>query len=216
MGQSITEMMKGSRLHCLAHQAVRAVARRKDLRIWGRTSGDGRPLHFAKEAVIREYSDRFGLRSFIETGTYMGDMTHAVRDQFDEIITVELDSSFCKAARWRLRNLPHVTVIEGDSSTILPRIMQRMRQPCLFWLDAHYSGWPTSKTEVDTPIVRELEVILNHSVRDHVVLIDDACCFTGDNDYPSVAELREFVCSRRPDLTLDLVDDIIRLHPSRQ
>jgi hypothetical protein len=210
--QDITEMMKGSRLHCLAHQAVRAVARRIDLRIWSKGSGNGRPLHFTKESVVRDYAARFGLRNFIETGTYMGDMAHAVRDTFDRIITVELDGSFCRAARWRLRKLSHVTVIQGDSSAVLPTLLQSVREPCLFWLDAHYSGWPTSKADTETPVVRELDAILDHPVRDHVVLIDDACCFTGANDYPTVAELRQFVGSRRPDMTLELAEDIIRLH----
>jgi hypothetical protein len=212
--RSITEIMKGSRLHCLTHQAVRAVVRRKDLRVWNRKAASTRPLHFAKEGVVREYASRFGPRIFVETGTYMGDMAHAVRDLFDRIITIELDGSFCKAARWRLRKLPHVTVMEGDSSRMLPEILQDLREPCLFWLDAHYSGWPTSKSDVDTPILRELDVLLAHGVRDHVVLIDDASCFTGQNDYPSVDEVRHFVRDRRPDVALEVADDIIRLHPT--
>jgi hypothetical protein len=214
VGYRIIEMMKGSRVHCLTHQAVRAVARRKDLRVWSNGSGARGPLHFTKEGVVRQYADRFGLRNFVETGTYMGDMTHAVRDRFDKIVTVELDSGFCKAARWRLRKLSHVTVIEGDSSTVLPQILQATSEPCLFWLDAHYSGWPTSKSESDTPIVRELEVILDHPVREHVVLIDDACCFTGDDDYPSISHLHDFATTRRSDMTLHVADDIIRLHPA--
>jgi hypothetical protein len=214
VGHGIIEVMKGSRMHCLTHQAVRAVARRADLRVWRRASGDERPLHFTKEGVVRQYADRFALRSFIETGTYMGDMAHAVRDRFDRIVTVELDRGFCTAARWRLRKLPHVTVIEGDSSTVLPQILQTTHEPSLFWLDAHYSGWPTSKTDVETPIIRELEVIFDHPVREHVVLIDDACCFTGQNDYPSVGHLRDFATSLRPDIALQVAEDIIRLHPA--
>jgi hypothetical protein len=212
VGQGIIEMMKGSRLHCLTHQVVRAVARRKDLRLWSSAAGEG-ALHFTKESVVRAYATRFGLRTFVETGTYMGDMAHAVRDLFDRILTIELDSSFCKAARWRLRKLPHVTVLEGDSSMVLPQLLETVRDSCLFWLDAHYSGWPTSKSDVDTPIVRELEVILDHPVRDHVVLIDDACCFTGMNDYPTVEELCRFVRARRPDMSLQVSDDIIQLYP---
>lgn len=214
MGHRITEMMKGSRIHCVTHQSVRAVARRIDLRVWSKGSGARRPLHFTKEGVVRQYADCFGLRHFVETGTYMGDMAHAVRDRFDRIVTVELDSGFCKAARWRLRKLTHVTVIEGDSSKVLPQILQATHEPCLFWLDAHYSGWPTSKTDVETPIVRELELILDHPVREHVVLIDDACCFNGENDYPSIGNLRDFAVSRRSDMTLQVADDIIRLHPA--
>jgi hypothetical protein len=162
---------------------------------------------------VRSYARRYGPRVFVETGTYMGDMAHAVRDQFERILTIELDTSFCRAARWRLRKLAHVTVLEGDSKSILPVILESLDEPSLFWLDAHYSGWPTAKSDVDTPILDELDVVLSHGVAGHVILIDDARCFIGWNDYPTIAELREFVVSRRPEMMLEVSDDIIRIHP---
>jgi hypothetical protein len=53
---------------------------------------------------------------------------------------------------------------------------------------------------------------LDHPIRDHVVLIDDASCFNGNNDYPTLEELRLLVRSHRPDMALNLADDIVRVH----
>jgi hypothetical protein len=82
----------------------------------------------------------------------------------------------------------------------------------LFWLDGHYSGGITAKGPLDTPIVKELDSILNHSVTGHVILIDDARCFVGENDYPTIDELREILHTERPRWVFEVKDDIIRIH----
>jgi hypothetical protein len=211
----ILGLLKGSRAHCIVHHAVRTQARRRDWRPWASFSAKGGPLHAVKEAAVRHYARHFGLRSFVETGTYMGDMVYAVGDLFNSIVTVELDGALCRAARWRLRKLPHAAVVQGDSSEVLPKVLTRLTEPSLFWLDAHYSGWPTARTDVDTPIRGELDAILTHDVTDHVVLIDDACCFDGQNNYPALGELRRVVAELRPEMAFDVRDDIIRLHDGR-
>ncbi|MDX6611503.1 MAG: hypothetical protein QOD75_689, partial [Blastocatellia bacterium] len=59
---------------------------------------------------------------------------------------------------------------------------------------------------------KELDHILNHPVAGHVILIDDARCFTGYNDYPTVDELRETVAAKKPDWEMSVELDIIRIH----
>jgi hypothetical protein len=64
-----------------------------------------------------------------------------------------------------------------------------------------------------TPIISELEHILSHPMaQSHVILIDDAREFTGENDYPTVSGLKELVFRIKPEFTLELQDDIIRIH----
>jgi hypothetical protein len=63
---------------------------------------------------------------------------------------------------------------------------------------------------VDTPVKRELEVILG-SPFEHVILIDDARSF-GSGDYPSLEEVRALVAAMRPDWTTSVATDVIRIH----
>ena len=86
-----------------------------------------------------------------------------------------------------------------------------MHEPCLFWLDAHYSAGPTAKGEIETPISVELDAALKHSVKEHVVLIDDARCFDGSHDYPAMFEIESAIFKFRPDLQFECRDDIIRI-----
>ena len=60
--------------------------------------------------------------------------------------------------------------------------------------------------------MQELHAILDHDVDGHVLLVDDARYFTGQGDYPSLEALRALVAKRRPRWTLEVADDVIRIH----
>lgn len=190
--------------------------RRKDLRKLHDWLRNGRPVpppHIVKQLAVREYADRFKLRNLVETGTYHGDMVEAVRDRFDRIVSVEVDATLHKEACRRFRSFSQITLLHGDSGSVLKDVVPRLDHPSLFWLDGHYSGAGTGKGLLNTPVERELRHIFLGSVIDHVILIDDARDFGGQADYPDLDRLREFVRHYRPDWTFEVRDDIIRMHP---
>jgi hypothetical protein len=167
-----------------------------------------------KRRVLRQFARKYALNTMIETGTLNAEMDLAMKDQFRRIVTIELSPELHDIARKRLARYPHIECLQGDSSIVLPRALANIDEPCLFWLDAHYSSGPTAKGDVETPISAELNAVLNHEVRNHVVLIDDARHFDGTHDYPRIAELKESVARIRPDLLFTLEDDIIRITPN--
>jgi hypothetical protein len=59
----------------------------------------------------------------------------------------------------------------------------------------------------------ELSAICDHPIDGHVILIDDARCFTGEDDYPTVDEVRDFISSRKPSHRFELDLDIMRITP---
>lgn len=87
-----------------------------------------------------------------------------------------------------------------------------MNEPCLFWLDGHYSGGNTSNGEKETTIMEELKRICAHSVINYVILIDDAREFTGQDDYPTLESLRIFIKARLPCHEFEVQGDIIRIY----
>jgi hypothetical protein len=177
----------------------------------------GRPVpppQVVKELAIWEYGKRSNIRTFVETGTFGGGMVDAMKDRFAEIYTIELDQIMYGRAARRFADLPNIHVIQGDSTERLPNLLKRLSGPCVFWLDAHYSSGETARGELDTPIVAELKAILAHHERGHAILVDDARHFTGSHDYPTVAWIQDFVATQRPDLVLEVSDDIIRIHPT--
>jgi hypothetical protein len=174
------------------------------------------PPHLVKQSVVKEYARQYRLGTLVETGTYLGFMIRATLRVFQRVYSVELDEVLHRRAARKFSRYKHITVLQGDSSTVLAKLLPSLHEPCLFWLDAHHSSGATFKTgkgNLLTPIVAELEQILAHShAQQHVILIDDAREFTGENDYPTLSALRELVLHLHPTFTMEVADDIIRIH----
>ena len=174
------------------------------------------PPDLVKQSVVKEYAKRFSLGTLVETGTYLGFMVRASLDTFRRIYSIELEETLYRRAAKKFSRFNHVTILQGDSGEVLSKLLESLDEPCLFWLDAHHSSGATFKTgkgKLMTPIISELEHILSHpKAQSHVILIDDAREFTGENDYPTVSGLKELVFRMKPEFTLELQDDIIRIH----
>ena len=184
---------------------------RRDLearRAWEKQGRPSPPPHVIKEELIRDYAKTFKTHILIETGTYLGDMVHAMRKSFTHIISFELDQTLAAQAQERFAGDTHIEIVQGDSGKLLGNYLANINEPCLFWLDGHYSGGVTAKGALETPIKNELTAILSHPIDGHVILIDDARCFTGENDYPTLDELKRLVADRK----FSLEHDVIRIH----
>ena len=184
----------------------------KELVKWVKKGRSGPSPHLIKQSTIKEYSERFNIHTLIETGTFMGDMVFAMKDQFDLIKSIELSAYLFKRANKRFSKYSHIEFFQGDSASVLPMVLSSTSSQVLFWLDGHYSEGFTEKSDLHTPILNELESIFNHPIEDHVILIDDARCFTGQNDYPTLNELRECINKSRPNFNIEVKEDIIRIH----
>jgi len=202
---NVRDMVRRSVLYEMSNP-VRWRAR---LRRWERGGRHGPPPHLAKLAVVVDYAQRFGLRTFVETGTNLGYMVDSVKDVFVRVISIEIDPVLFARATRKFARYPQISLRQGDSSELLPQVVAGLTDPCLFWLDAHDAGTHLH-AKYEPPILEELDVVLTHPVVGHAVLIDDACRFTGAHDYPSVDGVRAFAEARGP-WRVEMRDDIIRI-----
>jgi hypothetical protein len=146
----------------------------------------------------------------VESGTFFGDMLAAVRPDFDRVYSIELSPRLARRARQRFAADGAVTILLGDSGSLLGPLLRSLGTPAAVWLDGHYSGWLTARGETDTPVWREIEAALDSGAPDDVLLIDDARLLGVHPAYPLVEEIAELVRSRRPGWRLRLEDDILR------
>lgn len=201
---------------CIFLKGDKPIASKVDeIRDWERRGKPIPPPEALKRRTIREYAEKASIRSFIETSTFHGETVDAVQDAFDKLFSVELDQTLYLRAKERFSGFPQISIIHGDSGA-LGEILSGLREPCLFWLDGHSSsihrGDSTAEGVRETPILRELDHILNHSIAGHVILIDDARLFVGGDHYPTIDELRQVLLTRRPEWIVEVKDDIIRIH----
>ena len=177
----------------------------------------GRPLpppHPVKQTAIEEYQKKFLYDTLIETGTYKGDMVETQRRNFKKIYSIELGADLYRECKERFKRFGHITLLQGDSTSVLPELMKGISQPAVFWLDGHYSGGVTALGAVQCPIYGELKSIFANDLK-HVILIDDAKDFNGTKDYPSIEELSKFILNIKPNYSIEVKDNIIRVFPSK-
>ena len=174
---------------------------------WWRLRGRPEPKvpHLVKQRALTEFARKFNLQVMVETGTNLGNMINVQRNRFHEIYSIELDDWLAARAKRKFAQFPHIHLYHGDSGEILPKIVPQLREPALFWLDAHWG-------DISAPIRQELECIYRHPIRNHVLLIDDARWFDGRGDYLSVDELREHAAREYPGSVVEVKDDIIRIY----
>jgi hypothetical protein len=178
---------------------------------WWRLRGSPGPKvpHLVKQRAIAQFAREFNLSVLVETGTNLGNMINAQKKRFREIHSIELNEWLASRAKRKFSGLPNIHLYQGDSGQIMPKILQQLNEPCLFWLDAHWG-------DESAAIKQELESIYRHRIRDHVLLIDDARWFDGRTDYLTIEELREHANRAYPGRVVEVKDDIIRIYKPKQ
>ena len=174
-----------------------------------------------KRKLMAEYIVHFKPRYFVETGTFMGDTLAFFEKEFDKLYSIELSEDLAAGAKKRFEKDDHIEVIQGDSEEVLPSVLEKLNGKVMFWLDGHYSSefylkgeWiKTAKGNTNTPIVRELELILASGLTS-IILVDDARLFTGKDDYPDLRTIKSLVQNSGNPFTVEVSKDIIQIvHP---
>ncbi len=181
-----------------------------EFRRWERNGRTSSPPHLVKQRVIRRYAAKHHCKTLVETGTFRGDMILAMLDDFCTLYSIELHPKLHSRARSLFTHRPKVRLLHGDSGEKISEVLTELEEPAVFWLDGHFSAGNTAKGKLNTPIIAELDKVLSHKISNHVVLIDDARLFNGQDDYPTLDAIRMQLETRgRFNLTVE--DDVIAI-----
>lgn len=185
---------------------------RRDVGHWVSNGCPSPAPNVVKMAVVRHYVVSSGAKHFVETGTFLGSMVEHIAETGVQCHTIEIDDKIYTRAIRILARHKNIDCLKGDSAVVLPQLLAMIDQPTVFWLDGHYSGSFTGKAEIDTPVSKELEMIMAHPVKGHIVLIDDARDFTGGDGYPALSALLAHFESDQH-YRAEVSADIIRILP---
>lgn len=98
-----------------------------------------------KLSLLRQ---QLGLNTLYETGTGQGDsLRWARRCGIERITSIEQDEATWEEAKLRLANVARVTLLRGDSMTLIRAIPASAAEPRLIFLDAHFAGGAEFKGE---------------------------------------------------------------------
>ncbi|HTC69511.1 MAG TPA: hypothetical protein VK662_08080 [Acidothermaceae bacterium] len=130
--------------------------------------------------LARLLRDQLSLGAAVETGTFRGDSTALLGDLFPIVWSIELSPELHRAASTRLKDRPHITILQGSSREHLSVVCDQLTAPALFWLDGHWSGAGTAGELDECPVLAELASIdASAQGSGAAILIDDARLFFG-------------------------------------
>jgi hypothetical protein len=169
------------------------------------------------QALVLHLRDKFRVRYFVETGTYLGETAHWASRHFQSVWTIEAHRGLYRSAVQRFSTEKHVSVLHGRSQDCLKSVVPLLEEPTIFWFDAHWSGVETYGNGEECPLLGELRVV-NSSLLGHFLLIDDANLFLSPPPPPHsppqwpdlVAVVRELDQQER---YVVIVDDVIVAAP---
>lgn len=175
---------------------------------------------------LRPLRDIGGVKAFIETGTYLGQTTSAMRTLFKQVVSIELSDQLYMEACKRFADDAGVQLLHGDSATQLDIALDAAGEtPAMIWLDAHWSGGSTARASENTPIMSELECICRRGRDGDIILIDDIRYFIdlpqgfdtheSNSGYPSLIKLLEMISSLCGNYQAFIAGDVMVAMPQR-
>lgn len=136
--------------------------------------------------AIRLLHPDYECNIFLETGTYLGETIEKMKGAFTTCYSIELKKEFYENCKRKFKKDKNVKLLHGDSPLLLREIASHIKEPMVFYLDAHWSsGNPhiSARGNKDVPLLEELKSIQEEREYKDIIIIDDQTLFgTTDND----------------------------------
>jgi predicted O-methyltransferase YrrM len=118
--------------------------------------------------ILEEFKSlikKFGIKYIIETGTYLGDTTEELAKIVGHVHTVEINPSYQKDAKEKLKGFNNIYFFLGSSPEILDKVLLPDCNPAtMIFLDAHWNDY--------CPLIDELKMIAKHKLRPVIAIHD--------------------------------------------
>ena len=178
---------------------------------------NGRPVPapvLYKIKTIVEYAQKYGTKIFVETGTNRGVTIGSVHMNFKDNYSVELADHLYEYCRDLFKNYERIHLYHGLSEEELPKILEKVTEPAIFWLDSHYSAGETAKGPTSSSLYKEIPAILSHPINGHVILVDDTYCCVDSDGYLSPEMIEKMIKEKHPNYSVSIDGYILRAVPT--
>lgn len=126
------------------------------------------------------------IETFVETGTFYGGVIEsALKAGLKKAYSCEINEEFFNNAKSKHADNPNVHIELNPSYIALKNFFDIINERCLIFLDGHFMahdghnpsrgfGQDTVKEGLPpSPLIQEIDIISNHHIKNHVILIDD-------------------------------------------
>lgn len=167
-----------------------------------------------KYSKLLEYFSTYKNDVFVEGGTSLGwGTTTALEAGYKKIYTIELLDELFENAQLMFSkqiNNGRIVSIHGDTQIELSRILGELDTPATFWLDAHF-GKKYNGEKPRCPLLNELDLIKQHKIKTHTLLIDDMRLFgKAAHDYITIDEVKNKIYEINPNYKISFLDSNVK------
>ena len=133
------------------------------------------------DQIINKHPSHQKINTFLETGTHLGGQIDLVLTCpiFKSIHTIELNDYYYEYSSKKFKDVKKVTCYKGDSVKLLPSVIKNLKDPMMFYLDAHFCQCEKDQQQIPKsafPLFQELDIIKNRNQKD-IIAIDDVHTF---------------------------------------
>lgn len=115
-------------------------------------------------------------KTFIETGTNVGETIFHMEQYFNKLHTIEISERLYNNTK-NSYNGNKINFLLGDSSKVFPLILSNIEDNAIFFLDGHWSSGDTGRGEKDCPLLEEITQINNLFKNKAIIIVDDCRLF---------------------------------------
>ena len=108
--------------------------------------------------------DKFNVKKVIECGSCCGGTSKWLGENFEEVITIEINEVFRNICLQRINGLTNITSILGDSVNHLPSILKNCTDNTILFLDDHWGE--------AFPLMDELKIIKQSGLKPVIIVHD--------------------------------------------
>jgi hypothetical protein len=97
--------------------------------------------------------EHFSIEVFVETGTFKGKTSIWASGIFNDVYTLENSKELFDSTSRSLVKYRNIHPLYGNSARQLNTIVSEIKQPAIFWLDAHWCGGNTFGNDAPCPLL---------------------------------------------------------------
>lgn len=153
---------------------------------------------------------------FVETGSYRGDGIQAALEAgFEKIISMDVDIDAINFCQDRfdliLRPNQYIELYNKDSGIFLWDIIKDINEKITFWLDAHWQFiGPEPRGPYLFPLLKELDQIARHPIKEHTIIVDDWHIFYPDRVGYSKGAIKDAIWEINRDYKISFIDNPVK------
>ena len=150
-------------------------------------------MNIAINTLLPDVLSKYKTDNFIEFGTYKGNGCKlAYYLGFKNIHSIEISNFYYNLNVISLRSFKNIHLYKGSTLDVLPKLLEKINEQSTFWIDSH--------NENDCPILKELEILSKHKIKNHILLIDDMRMFgTSSHEFITVDQVIKSIKKINPD-----------------